>query len=101
MNVAHLSAKTAIKQRTAHPELAAAEYAQAQAVIDHATGMAQDGNNVIYIREMDAAETGGYVLVVKATQTGEGLWVTSYRRLSRKEAARDSEVRRLLRKDGR
>jgi hypothetical protein len=40
------------------------------------------------------------VLVVKATRTGEGLWVTSYRRLHRKDAVRDSEIRRLLKKGG-
>lgn len=101
VRVAHLSAETARKQAEAHPELTPAEYAAAQTVVDNATAKAQDGKNMIYVREMDAADTGGYVLVVKATQTGEGLWVTSYRRLSRKEAARDSEVRRLLRKDGR
>ncbi|GAB4404362.1 MAG: hypothetical protein OHK0048_23860 [Rhodoferax sp.] len=39
------------------------------------------------------------VLVVKATQTGKALWVTSYRRLSRQEAQRDAEIRRLLKKE--
>lgn len=42
---------------------------------------------------------GGYVLVVKATRTGKALWVTSYRRLHEKEAVRDSEIRRLLKKE--
>jgi len=36
--------------------------------------------------------------VVKATRTGEGLWVTSYRLLHQQDAVRDSEVRRLLKK---
>jgi len=76
-----------------------AEYAAAQGVVDKATHKALDGKSVIYIREVP--EGGGYVLVVKATQTGEGLWVTSYRRLHRQDAVRDSELRRLLKKDGR
>lgn len=48
--------------------------------------------------ELADAESGGHVLVVKATKTGHGLFVTSYRRLSREQALRDSEIRRLLKK---
>lgn len=97
VNVGKLSAATAAKQLREHPELLPAEYAAAQSVVDAATNKAVDGKGVIYIREVP--EGGGHVLVVKATQTGEGLWVTSYRRLSSKEAARDSEIRRLLKKE--
>lgn len=96
VRVAHLSAGTALKQLSAHPEIAPAEYAMVQAAVDAPTYKVVDGKSVIYIREVD--EGGGYVLVVKATRTGEGLWVTSYRRLSRSEAAKDSEVRRLIKK---
>lgn len=96
VRVAHLSAETALKQLSAHPEIAPAEYAMVQAVVDAPTYKVVDGKSVIYIREVD--EGGGYVLVVKATRTGEGLWVTSYRRLSRSDAAKDSEVRRLIKK---
>ncbi len=67
-----------------------------QGVVDAPTHKAVDGKSMIYIREDQ--EDGGYVLVVKATQVGESLWVTSYRRLSRSEAAKDSEVRRLIKK---
>jgi len=74
-----------------------AEYAATQGVVDEATNKALDGKSVIYIREVP--QGGGYVLVVKATQTGEGLWVTSYRQLSSKEAAKDTEIRRLLKKE--
>lgn len=95
VRVASLSAESAIKQAQAHPELTAAEYAAAQSVVDGATQKAFDGKSAIYIRELP---DGGHVLVVKVTQTGEGMWVTSYRRLSSKEAARDSEIRRLLKK---
>lgn len=95
VRVASLSAESAIKQAQAHPELTADEYAAAQSVVDGATQKAFDGKSAIYIRELP---DGGHVLVVKVTQTGEGMWVTSYRRLSSKEAARDSEIRRLLKK---
>ena len=40
-------------------------------------------------------------MVVKATQTGDGLWVTSLRRLHGADAVRDLEIRRLLKKENR
>jgi len=97
-----LSADSAIKQSEAHPEMTAAEYAMAQSVIDGATAKVSDtARSMVYIREEVTEEQGGHVLVVKATQTGNGLWVTSYRRLSRKDAERDAEVSRLLAKEKR
>jgi hypothetical protein len=85
------------KQKREHPDLMPRDYVRAQEVIDRNTGKGQDGASMIYVRE---ETVGGYVLVVKATRTGNGLFVTSYRRLHRKEAARDSEIRRLLEKGG-
>lgn len=98
MTVADLSADTVTKQKREHPELTALEYTTAQTVVDNPTAKIpdQDGLSMIYVQEVDA---GGRVLVVKATKTGKGLWVTSLRRLSRDEAKRDREVRRLLRKE--
>lgn len=99
--VAQLSAETAAKQARAHPDLTPREYAAAQDVIDNATAKAQDGvYSMVYVRELQDDLAGGHVLVVKATRTGEGLFVTSFRRLSRNEATRDREVRRLLKKGG-
>lgn len=96
--VADLSSETVLKQKIAHPEITASEYAAAQDVVDHFTRKVQDGENtLIYVRELPDGQTGGHVLVVKATKTGQGLWITSYRRLSRDEAKRDREIRRLLR----
>jgi hypothetical protein len=46
----------------------------------------------------DTALKARYVLMVKATKTGEGVFITSYRSLSRDEAQRDAEIRRLLKK---
>lgn len=99
VRVAMMSAETAAKQRAVHPEIAPEEYALAQDVIDRPTHKVNDGGRgLIYVREVAEEMTGGYVLVVKATQTGKALWVTSYRRLSREEAKRDAEIRRLLKK---
>lgn len=98
VRVAYLSAETAAKQRREHPELAAPEYAAAQAVIDQHTHKVRDGTSLIYIRELPAGETGGHVMVVKAIRSGGGLFVTSLRRLSRQQAERDAEVCHLLKR---
>lgn len=96
--VAVLSDATAIKQKREHPEIAAAEYAELQAVVNLATAKVLDGNSLIYVREPATEVAAGYVLVVKATREKGELFITSFRRLSRLEAQRDAEVARLLRK---
>lgn len=94
--VADVSPQTAAKQLREHPELTAADYALAQATVSEATRKIQDGaQNLIFIRETPG---GGHVLIVKATQTGQGLFITSYRRLSREAAKRDRELLRLEKK---
>jgi phage gp29-like protein len=48
-----------------------------------------------------AFSNDGYIMtpqVVKATKTGEDIFITSFRRLSRDDAKRESEINRLLRK---
>jgi SPP1 gp7 family putative phage head morphogenesis protein len=95
-----LSAATAEKQAQIHPELTAAEYAKAQDAIDNVTHRVQDSpQSMVYARVEPTEEAGGHVVVVKATTTGKAVWVTSFRRLSRKEAERDIEIGRLLRKE--
>ncbi|MGE4366517.1 phage minor head protein [Thermomonas sp.] len=100
VRVARLSEETAIKQRREHPELTTQDYALAQQVIDDPTHKVWDGTSAIYVREVPTGGSGGHVLVVKATQTGKALFVTSFRKLHTKEARRDSEIRRLLEKGG-
>jgi SPP1 gp7 family putative phage head morphogenesis protein len=101
VRVASLSGDTLAKQKAGHPELTPADYAQAQGVISHYTHKAQEGRSMIYLRVLPSGSAGGgHVLVVKVTRTGAGLWVTSFRRLHQKDAIRDSEVRRLLKKEG-
>jgi hypothetical protein len=53
----------------------------------------EDPKSLVYVAERD---DGGQGVVVKATRTAEGLFVTSVRRLSASQAKRDSEIRRLL-----
>lgn len=95
--VADISAETALKQLREHPELSILEYAQAQRVVSAATHVIQDGpRSLIFVLEDPAAS--GHVLVVKATQTGQGLFVTSFRRLSSRDIDRDREMARLLKR---
>ncbi len=109
VTIARISAITFDKQKKAHGELGIEDYLRAQDVIDDADIKDLQDNidrdrkktgtkSLVYVR-LD--ERGGHVLVVKATLSGKGLWVTSYRKLPRAEAERDSEVARLLRGAGR
>jgi hypothetical protein len=91
--VAHLSPETVAKQQAHHPELTPDEYAQAQHCVDQGERIQDSPLSLIYFLE----ETG-YVTVVKATKTGEAVFVTSFRRLSEDAAKRGSEIRRLRRK---
>ncbi|MGB3407779.1 MAG: virion morphogenesis protein, partial [Jannaschia sp.] len=96
--VAVLSADTARKQAVRHPEITPSEYLAAQRVVDQAQHRIDQGaNRLIYIREEGTAETG-YVLVVKAVLEDGELFIVSFYRLSRDEAQRDREIRRLLKK---
>lgn len=108
-HIGRLSPVTYEKQKKAHGELGIEDYLQAQDVIDSADikdlqdNIDQDRkktgtHSLVYVRLDDP---GGYVLVVKATLSGNGLWVTSYRKLPRSEAGRDQEVARLLHGGGR
>lgn len=95
--VADISAETASKQLREHPELSILEYAQAQRVVNDATRVIQDGpRSLIFVMEDTGAN--GHVLIVKATQTGKGLFVTSFRRLSSRDIDRDRELARLLKR---
>ena len=99
--VAYLSPESLAKQLMAHPELGLGEYQLAQMIVEQASRVVQDGDRaLLYVFEVAASDSiGGYVLVIKATRSGNRLFVTSLRRLSRVEATRDAEVRRLVRKE--
>lgn len=96
VTVAKLSEETFAKQLRRHPELTITEYRGAQGVVDYHTEVIQDGAlNLIFVREDKA---GGYTLVLKATRSGEELFVTSLRRIRGDAKARAQELDRLRRK---
>lgn len=97
-HIAMLSPETVAKQLRRHPELSVEDYLDAQRVVSEATSIIEDGTNVL-IFVLEPKGEKGKVLVVKATRSGDGLFVTSFRHLSRREARRDQELRRLLRKN--
>ncbi len=97
--IARLSAETMRKQMRAHAELRPDDYALAQRAILSPTHRVQDGpRSIVYILVEPSEDRGGIVTVVKATQTGSGLFVVSLRRLSRDEADRDAAIAAILRK---
>lgn len=89
-----LSAETVAKQKRIHPELAAIEYGMVQETMIRGRLVQDTPQTLLYILD----DVAGYVSVVKATLSGEGVFLVSFRRLSRDAAKRDSEVQRLLRK---
>ncbi len=91
--IAHLSKETVAKQNAHHPELTPDEYTYAQQCVDQGERIQDGPLSLIYLLESE-----GYVTVIKATKTGESLFVTSFRRLSKDAAKQDSEIRRLRRK---
>lgn len=103
VRVGKLSSDTMEKQKRPdkHPELSAAEYVDAQTVIDHPTNKAQsESNSMVYVREDESEKTGGYVLVAKVTRERDEIFMTSYRRLSRTKAKREKAIKRLMKKGG-
>lgn len=96
--IAQLSADTMRKQARRHPELSWSDYSLAQEVVSAPTAQTIDRRGaLVYVREVtDDRQSGGHVLAVKATRSGDGLFVTSFRRLSRDQVRRDLEVKRLL-----
>lgn len=88
--VGKISAETMAKQDIAHPELTTQEYALAQKTISQGERIQDGVNSLIFI-----LEEGNQVVVVKSTMTGNATFVTSIRRISRTDAKKDRELRRL------
>lgn len=96
--IALLSPDTMTKQLREHPELTSFDYAEAQRVARNPTRTIADGEQSL-IFTSEPQDANGYVLVVKATKTRLGLFVTSFRRLSMNTAKRDQTLRRLMKKE--
>jgi hypothetical protein len=98
-SVAVLSPETMRKQIKEHPELQDADYALIQTTISNGISSQDTDATLRFVldaREMPSVGGGGQVVVVKATKTGESVFVTSMRRLSSNQAKLDREIRRLL-----
>ena len=96
--VVSISPVTMSKQIKEHPELSNLEYADAQRVISDATQVIQDSPlTLTYIRDEPGAT--GHIMVVKATKTGKGLYVTSFRRISGDPATRARLPRQFQRRE--
>lgn len=91
--VVELSSDTMAKQRQRHPELTPDDYAAVARVVDEGVAFRDGERSMLFVLDMEP----GYVAVVKSTTTGAGLFVTSYRRLSRDAAKRDRTLRQLMR----
>lgn len=90
-DVVRLSAETMDKQLRTHPEIAIADYARVQDLMEMGQPILDSDREIIFLVD----EPGGYVVVVKATRTGRAVFMTNFRRLSTDAAKRDREVRRL------
>lgn len=91
--VAVISPATVAKQKSHHPELTVADYALAQEAVERGEKWPQDEKNLAFILNA----SGGVVVIVKATHIGDELYVTSLRRMSDDEAARERTMRKLRR----
>lgn len=86
VSVVALSADSMLKQKRAHPELTLGNYRALQELLAGATVIIQDRQrSVLLLRE---TADGWQVAVVKATSSGQGLFLASYRLQSRVEIAR-------------
>ncbi|MEP1521611.1 phage minor head protein [Ascidiaceihabitans sp.] len=96
--VAVLSPQSAAKQLRNHPDLKPEDYLNAQKAVSSADHVVrQDANRLIFVQS-PPRETG-HVLVVKAVREKGELYVTSFRKLSSREARRDREIASLLRRN--
>lgn len=91
-HVVQLSAETMAKQIARHPELVAEDYLAIPRVVDKGRSVQDTAKSMLFVLD----DEPGYVAVVKSTASGAGLFLTSYRKLSRDAAKRDRTLRQLL-----
>lgn len=93
--VAVISAQTMLKQKKHHLELTVEDYALAQEAVERGERYPQGETKLTYVLE----QPGGVVVIVKATRTGDELYVVSLWRLSGDEAERARAMRKLKNKE--
>ena len=91
--IVNLSPDTMAKQDRVHKELTNAEYLLVQKSMSLGKVIQEGAHNLIYVYE-----EGDQVAIVKATKTGQALFLTSMRRLSSRGDSRNREILRLLEK---
>jgi hypothetical protein len=81
-NIVELSSDTLKKNAAHHPEILTEDYLNLQTIIEKAQIIVQDGNNtMVFIKMGDKY----YHAAIKATRTGEGLFMTSLRLTGEKD----------------
>lgn len=87
--VVRLSEETFAKQLREHPELTAAEYRTLPDLVDEGLVVQDGAQTLVFLRRAGRL----YKAVVKATASGEGVFLTSFHRL-----ADEAEVARVMRR---
>lgn len=86
-----LSAETMQKQIEVHPEITAEEYSVVQRTIDVGEKMQDTGKSLIYLLSY---EKNGYVSVIRAERIGKTVFLTSFKRVSAKEAKKLKDIKK-------
>lgn len=86
-----LSAQTMQKQIEAHPEITAEEYSVVQQAMDAGEKIQDTGKSLVYLLP---DEKNGYVSVIRAERIGKTVFLTSFRRLSEKEAKKLKDIQK-------
>lgn len=94
VTVAVISAETMGKQKNHHPELTVEDYALAQEAIENGTAHQQGNTKINYSLE----RPNGVTVIVKATKSGNDVFVVSIWKLSGENARRERILKQLSKK---
>jgi len=95
-NIIQLSSDTLQKNLAHHPEITTQDYLNLQTVIENASVIVQDSENTLIFVEKRGDRF--YHTVIKATQTGEGVFMTSLRRTRESYVERIKSAGKVLKK---
>ena len=90
-----LSAETAKKQGTRHPDLGPADYRHLQRIIDRGAVGRQGERTLLINLEQDGRH---WCAVIKATGRGDEIYLTAYHRIKANQAASIESAGKLIRK---